>query len=174
MRRETRNAEAALRGQSFVGWGAVFAGALIGTAVMVLGSSLWYAASVGPGTNWIGANIGWFIGGTAIFSMLVAGFLAGWWAGGRGLMSGLVHGATEWGLVTAVAVLAVPGVIGLAGGVGAVALSSVFWTVFWSLLIGLGASLLGGFLGGSLPAPGARQAAAHVRDLTTQRDQAAA
>lgn len=165
MRHDVRTAEATLRGRSFVAWGAIFAGALVGVAVMALWNSMWFAFSVGPGTNWVATNLGWFVGGTAIFSMLLAGFLAGWWAGGRGPVSGLVHGLTEWGLVTVAAVVAVPGLVGVVGGIAGTAAGAAFWTAFWSLLVGLGAALLGGLLGGSLPAPGARQAATEVRDL---------
>lgn len=177
----TKPAAAEVRGHgrtgSSIGWGAIFGGALVGASVMLLLTSLWLALTVGPGTNWVGANVAWFIGGTAIFSMLVAGFLAGWWAGSRGPGTGLVHGLTEWGLVTATSLFAVPGVFSIAAAVGngpaAPAMTgTAFWTVFWSLLIGLGAALVGGFAGGALAAPGTR-ARVDVRHLPAQTDRAA-
>ncbi len=167
--REIRTESMQLRGRSFVGWGAIFSGALIGVATMALLSSLWLGS--GGANNWVGNNIEWFIGGSGIFSMFVAGFFAGWFAGGRGFGHGFIHGLTEWGLFTAAAILVLPGLVGLfgVGAVGNVApgtnvIGGAMYTMFWSLLIGLGASVLGGVVGGLLPAPGMRRHMDVVRE----------
>lgn len=151
----------ASRGHSFISWGAVFAGALVGIGIMVLLTALWLALAAGTGPAWVVANLTWIFRGTAIFAILLAGFLAGWFAVGRGPGSGLLHGLTVWGLITTAAVLLFPnfGVLGVLGGLpgiaGAGGNAAGVWTVFWSTLIGLGAALVGGLLGG--PLPGLRQ-----------------
>ena len=163
-------------GRSVVGWGAVFSGALIGVGVMALLTSLWFAISSGVGVNWVGSHLNWFVGGTAILSLFLAGLFAAWFNESRSIGAGLVHGITEWGLVSTAMLLLVPGVIGVAVAsttVGAGLDGGFLWTTFWSLLIGLGTSLAGGLVGAPLPVPGtARTTGTPVQETSPPRQAA--
>lgn len=149
---------ALVSGRSWVSWGAVFSGALIGIAVMTLLGLFWYAiAAAGP--NVVSDNITWFLGVSAIVATFLAGLFAGWFVSGRGRVIGVVHGLTEWGLLTFAVVVLGPGVAALIRlMVGARALangSSWLWASFWSVLIGLVAAVVGGVIGGSIMFPSA-------------------
>jgi hypothetical protein len=139
--------------QPLVQWRAVFAGTVIGLAVLALLAALWSALAYGSHTATILDSYRWFIAGSAIFSTFLAGYLAGMSSGVRGPSAGFFTGLTVWGLGT-IAVLAVgiPSVMGtfnvhptrfLTGTPG-----PTLWTLFWAVLIGLGAAVFGGMLGG--------------------------
>jgi hypothetical protein len=60
---------------NLVRWGAVFAGTVISLALFTLVSSLWLgiAYSDSDGSGWISGNLPWFLAGTAITALLLAG-----------------------------------------------------------------------------------------------------
>ena len=152
---------------TLINWRAIFGGAVIGIGMLVLLSGLWLALAFPSGQAFVRDNLAWFLGGTAIFALFVAGYLAGVISGARGLGAGLVQALTLWALViVAVLAVGVPAVLrvlninqaitdtGLAG--------DPLWAAFWSMLIALGACLLGGILGGATP----RRAAMPVAGVT--------
>lgn len=157
---------------NLVRWGAVFGGTVISLGVFALLSSLWLATaySDADGSGWISGNLAWFLAGTAIVSLFLAGLLAGYLSGVRGAASGLLNGMTAWGLLFVASLLTVvPGLTQitsrLGAGIGAgtntiggqigqsgggVTAESAVWATFWSLLIGALVAALGGVLGGSV------------------------
>src|SRR5436305_14848942 len=66
---------------------------------MVLVSSLWLALSFGSQVSAFYNYLTWWIGGTAIASMALAGFVTGAPNRCRGLIRGLGTGATTWALL---------------------------------------------------------------------------
>lgn len=157
-------------GRSWVSWGAVFSGALIGSAVMTLLSLLWYAiATAGP--NFVSDNIAWFLGGTAIVSTFLAGLFAGWFVSRRDLTIGAVQGLTEWGLLTFAVVIVGPGLATILRSMLAmratVTGSTWLWASFWSVLIGLAAAVIGGIVGGTMVVRDRRTAAADLAPADT-------
>jgi hypothetical protein len=140
-------------GRSWVSWGAVFSGALIGAAVMTLLGLFWYAiAAYGP--NFVSDHITWFLGCSAVLSTFVAGLFAGWFADGRGPLIGAMQGLTEWGLVTFAVVIVGPGLVtifrALAASEALTHGGTWLWASFWSVLIGLAAAVGGGAVGGTI------------------------
>lgn len=144
---------------SLVRWGAVFSGALIGVGLMTVLSSLWLALSYNSHQRNISDHLTWFLGGSAILSVFVAGLIAGAVSGTRGPGAGLANGITTWALVV-IALVATGLPTALAVGTihpvhvnGTVydVTAVTYWTGFWSLVIGLGAALLGGIVGGAMP-----------------------
>lgn len=142
-------------GRSWVSWGAVFSGALIGLAVMTLLGLFWWA--IAAGGNWMISNIYWFLSGSAIVATFLAGLFAGWLSSNRGLMAGLVQGLTEWGLLTFMIGVLGPGLTvtlrALLVRQDAITEQAWLWTSFGSVVIGLGAALLGSTLGATMVAP---------------------
>jgi hypothetical protein len=145
-----------LRGGSWpaptiIRWGAVFGGGVIGVGFMALLSSLWLAIAYQSDVTYFARTLSWWIGGTAIAALLVAGLLAGWLAGVRGAGAGWLDGLTVWGLtVIAVLSISVPGALRLLN-VTVRLTGGTLWAGFWSLLIGGIAAAIGGALGGVLP-----------------------
>ena len=152
-----------------VHWSAVWSGAIVGVALGVLVATLWLALSFDSHRPTFYNHLTWWIGGTAIGAMFVAGLIAGIVSGTRGAGAGLANGVTTWALLTiAVLALAVTGVVATGSTHtiqtpgGSVVVTTVnFWTGFWSMLIGLGAAALGGIIGGLAPG---RAGAARVVD----------
>lgn len=153
---------------AMIQWRAVFAGAVLGLATMILLTALWVAAGFGSQVEAVRTNIDWFLAGSAILAVLIGGFLAGWLAGIRGWGIGLMHGLTVWALVLVSAVvIGLPSVAGVLQvdvlqsleASGTTVPRSAGWTTFWSLLIGFGAAGLGGVLGGGLVRPSGLYAA---------------
>ncbi|MGH9107519.1 MAG: YrzE family protein, partial [Acidimicrobiales bacterium] len=147
------------RSRQLVRWGSVFSGSIIAIAVFGLLDALWLALSFGSQISVVYSNLSWWIAGTAIFSMFLAGFIAGVTSGARGLGAGAMNGITTWGLIVIAvgavvlptfAIGHVPHTVTTAGHTYSINYLT-YWTTFWSVLIGLGAALLGGALGGSLP-----------------------
>jgi hypothetical protein len=152
-------------------WGAVFGGAVIGIALLALLTTLWFALSYGSGIEQIRGNLEWYVGGSAIVCLFVAGLLAGWLSGVNGAGSGFFNGVTIWALILVVVLsVGIPSILNvfnlgrvaqievtgglLAGG------EDVLWAAFLSILGGLVACGLGGMIGGALTSP----ANAHLVD----------
>jgi len=142
-----------------VRWGSVFSGTVIGLATFALLDALWLALSFGSHDSVVYSNLSWWIAGTAIFCVFLAGLIAGVSSGARGVGAGSVSGLTTWGVVViAVGALVVPtfaighipNTVAVSGTVYSINYLS-YWAAFWSLLIGLGAGLIGGIIGGSMP-----------------------
>jgi len=146
------------QGPQLVRWGSVFSGTIIGLATFALLDALWLALSLGSHDSVVYSNLSWWIAGTAIFCIFLAGLIAGVSSGARGLGAGSVSGLTTWGLVViAVGVVVVPtfaighipNTVTVSGTVYSINYLS-YWAAFWSLLIGLGAGLIGGMIGGTM------------------------
>jgi hypothetical protein len=146
------------QGPQLVRWGSVFSGTLIAVAMFALLDALWLALSFGSHVSFVYSNLSWWIGGTAIFCMFVAGLIAGVSSGARGVGAGSMGGLTTWALIViGVGVFVVPtfsighipNTITASGHLYTINYLT-YWTAFWSLVIGLGASLLGGMLGGGM------------------------
>jgi len=150
---------AAFASPPLVQWRSVFGAGVIGLALMALVTVLWLALAYGSDMEQVSANLRWYIGGTAIGSMFVAGALAGWLSGVHGAAPGMFNGLTVWGLVLIIGLaVGVPSMMNLIG-TGTTDGSTVrfgeeaAWPVFWSLLIGFGAAAIGGMIGGLIPKP---------------------
>jgi hypothetical protein len=146
-------------GPQLVRWGSVFAGTIIAIGVFILLSSLWLALSFVNHDSAVYSNLSWWIAGTAIFCMFLAGLIAGLTSGARGAGAGSLTALTTWGLVAIVVAVVVvptfsvghvPSNVTVSGHVYRINYLT-YWTAFWSVLIGLGAALLGGLIGGSMP-----------------------
>jgi len=142
-----------------VRWNAVFAGTVIALAAGAVAGMLWLALAYGSHRHLFYEHLDWWIGGTAIFAMFLAGFLAGASSGTRGPMAGLLTGTTTWALVVlGILAIAIPGVLATSNttvlhlGARSITVKTLrWWPSFWSLLIGLGAGALGGVIGGTMP-----------------------
>jgi putative membrane protein (TIGR04086 family) len=140
-----------------VRWGAILAGSVIGVGLLLLFSSLWVAW--GQDVNAIADNIEWYVMGTAVVSLFVAGLLAGWLSASRGWGPGLAHGFTVWGLVlTVTLVVGAQQAVQTLDATAAVEelaqeTDASLWAAFLGLAIGLVAAIIGGALGGSMPRP---------------------
>ena len=84
-------------------WGAVFAGVVVGLALLALLTTLWFALAFNSDVETVPVNLEWYVGITAIASLFIGGLLAGWLSGVRGAGSGLFNGITMWGLILIVA-----------------------------------------------------------------------
>jgi hypothetical protein len=147
-------------------WGAVFGGAVLGIAFLVLLTSLWFALAHAAGVDEIRNNLEWYIGMSAIGCLFVAGLLAGWLSGVNGAGSGFFNGVTIWGLMVLVTVaIGVPAVLNVlnlgriaefdatTGGLLATTDDTVLWATFLSIVGGLLAAGIGGAIGGAVTRP---------------------
>ncbi|MGZ8626362.1 MAG: hypothetical protein ACXWXK_06785 [Actinomycetota bacterium] len=146
-------------------WGAVFGGAIVGIAILVLLTTLWLTLAYASGTDVIRDNMEWFIGGSAIGCLFIAGLLAGWLSGVHGAGSGFFNGVTIWALMLlltlSVGVPAILNVLNLGsvdeldttGGLLNPSADTALWATFLSILGGLVASGLGGAIGGAFARP---------------------
>jgi hypothetical protein len=134
----------------------VFSGCIIGLAVFALFDALWLALAYGSQIGLFYRDLAWWIAGTAIAVMAVAGFIAGATSSTRGALPGWMHGMTTWGLLLlAVFLFALP-IIGFKSATGHLFVSGhtyvvtfvSYWTAFWAIVIGYGAATLGGIAGG--------------------------
>jgi hypothetical protein len=159
-------------------WGAVFGGAVLGIAFLVLLTSLWFALAYAAEIDEIRGDLEWYIGLSAIGCLFVAGLLAGWLSGVKGAGSGFFNGVTIWGMIVLLtipiglpAVLNVLNLSGIAefeasgGGLLDTADDTVLWATFLSIVGGLVASGLGGAIGGAVTRP----ANAHLVPDETER-----
>jgi hypothetical protein len=142
-------------------WGAVLAGMVLAVALLVLLSSLWFALAFDSGESTIRDNLEWFVGGSAIVCVLIAGFAAGRLSGVPGAGAGIAHGLTLWA-VTLLIVLAIgiPSVINVlnlgriatqldeGSGLIAQGVNSSLWTTFIVIVGALAAAAIGGLIGG--------------------------
>jgi hypothetical protein len=148
-------------------WGAVFAGVVLGTALLALVSTLWFALAFNSNVDTIRVNLEWYVGVTAVVALFIGGLLAGWLSGVRGAGSGLFNGITMWGLILIVALgIGIPAVFNVfnLGRVTAIAdgdgttltgsgVDTALWASFWTILGGFIASGLGGLIGGAITMP---------------------
>ncbi|MGH2673701.1 MAG: hypothetical protein ACRDHC_12060 [Actinomycetota bacterium] len=152
-------------------WGAVFGGAVIGIALLALLTTLWFALAYGSGMEQIRGNLEWYVGGSAIVCLFVAGLLAGWLSGVNGAGSGFFNGVTIWALILVVVLsVGIPSILNVfnLGRVAQIEVTGgllgsgedVLWAAFLSILGGLVACGLGGMIGGALTSP----ANAHLVD----------
>ena len=162
-----------------VRWGAVFAGVVLGLALLALVSTLWFALAFNSGVETIRVNLEWYVGITAVVALFIGGLLAGWLSGVRGAGSGLFNGITMWGLILIVSLaIGIPAVFNvfslgrvtaIAEGNGTTLASSgvdtALWASFWTILGGFLASGLGGLIGGAVTMP----ANAQLAPMTAER-----
>ena len=143
-------------------WSAVFGGLVLGLAMLMLLSALWLALAYGSEMSAIRDNLGWYIGGSAVASLFVAGILTGYLSGVKGAATGMLHGFTWWGLLMLVAVtIGVPSLLNVFGlqGLADQADSATrladsgsdgtLWVTFWTLFGGFIAAGIGGMIGGA-------------------------
>jgi hypothetical protein len=146
-------------------WGAVFGGGILGIASLVLLTALWFALAYGSGVEAIRENLEWFVGGSAIACLFIAGLLAGWLSGVHGAGSGFFNGVTIWALILLLTIsIGVPAVLNVLnlGRVEALdttgtlldpGADTVLWATFLAIVGGLVASGLGGAIGGAVARP---------------------
>jgi len=156
-------------------WGAVFAGVVLGMALLALVSTLWFALAFNSNIDTIRVNLEWYVGISAVVALFIGGLLAGWLSGVRGAGSGFFNGITMWGLILIVALaIGIPAVFNVfnLGRVTAIAegttvtgsgVDTALWASFWTILGGFLASGLGGLIGGAFTMPANAQ-------LNTVRD----
>ncbi len=143
-----------------VRWGAIFAGAVWGLAVMAVLTSLWLALAYPSEIDFVRDNLEWFIAGSGAFALFVAGFLAGFLTDNRGPGSGWLHGMTAWGLLLiATLSFGIPSVFGLfnVGQLRTIGeadlvgpeVSDALWVTFLTLVVGAVAAAIGGTIGGA-------------------------
>ncbi|HET8525126.1 MAG TPA: hypothetical protein VFM81_00655 [Actinomycetota bacterium] len=158
-------------------WGAVFAGVVLGMALLALLTTLWFALAFNSNVDTIRVNLEWYVGVTAVVALFIGGLLAGWLSGVRGAGSGLFNGITMWGLILIVALaIGIPAVFNVfnLGRVTAIAdgttlsssgVDAALWASFWTILGGFVASGLGGLIGGAITMP----ANARLGPMTAER-----
>jgi len=156
--------EAESAGRTLIRWSAVFAGTLLGLATLALLSSLWFALARASNVDVVQNNIEWFIGGSAVFCLFLAGLLAGYLSGVRGGGTGFLHRATIWGLLLfATLSLGIPAILSvfnfnqIATNVQDATTTpadpvvyGALWGTFWTILGGFIAAGLGGAIGGAV------------------------
>jgi hypothetical protein len=141
-------------------WGAILGGLVLGLALLLLLSALWLALAYGSGIDMIRDDVGWFIGGSAIASLFVAGILTGYLSGVRGAGTGMLHGFTLWGVLIVIAItVGIPSLLNVFGlrqiadeavtsGLIEAGDDATLWVTFWTLLGGFVAAGFGGMIGG--------------------------
>lgn len=145
-------------------WGAVFAGTVLGLALLALLTTLWFALAYGSRVQAVRGNLEWYVGISAIACLFLAGLLSGWLSGVRGAGAGFFNGMTIWAMILvltlAVGVPAIMNVFNLGRVIqpidraaGIIGVDSAFWATFWAILGGLLASAIGGAIGGAITTP---------------------
>lgn len=163
-------------------WGAVFAGAVLGIALLALLTTLWFALAYGSEMDQIRTNLEWYVGISAIACLFIAGMLAGWLSGVHGVGSGFFNGVTIWALMLIITLsVGVPAILNVfnlgrvtqldveSGGLLASDADTILWASFLSILGGLVASGLGGMIGGAITRPANAHLADDVRTDVVQR-----
>lgn len=148
-----------------VRWGAVFAGVVLGLALLALLTTLWFALAFNSNMETVRANLEWYVGITAIVCLFIGGVLAGWLSGVRGAGAGMFNGITMWGLILIVALaVGIPAIFNvfnlgrvtsITDGTGLTdsGVAGALWASFWTILGGFIASGLGGLIGGAVTMP---------------------
>ena len=150
-------------GPPLIRWGAIFGGLVLGLAIVLLFTTLWFALAYGSEVDVVARNLDWFIGGTAIAALFVAGILTGYLAGVRGAGTGMLHAFTLWGLLLVLAItVGIPSLLNLFN-LGRIATEvtagtallqpgadTAMWATFWTVLGGFVAAGLGGAIGGAM------------------------
>jgi hypothetical protein len=155
---------------TLINWRSVFGGAVIGIGMLILLSALWLALAFQSEVDMVRDNLEWFLGGTAIFALFVAGYMAGVSSGARGVGAGLVQAFTLWSLITIVTLAVGIPTVFRALNIDEARLgleTDPIWAGFWTMAIALGACLFGGLLGGATPRRGQTIAAAEHTDHTS-------
>jgi hypothetical protein len=147
-------------------WGAVFGGAVVGIAFLGLLTAMWFALAYGSDVEQIRANLEWYVGGSAIVCLFLAGLLAGWLSGVRGAGSGFFNGVTIWALMLLVTVaVGVPAILNVlnlgrvvdldaaGGGLLDPRADTVLWATFIAIVGGLLTAGIGGAIGGAITSP---------------------
>jgi hypothetical protein len=148
-------------------WGAVFAGTVLGLALLALLTTLWYALAYGSGVDQVRANLEWYVGISAIVCLFLGGLLSGWLSGVRGAAAGFFNGMTIWAMILVLTLaIGVPSLMnvfnfgrvtqladGTTSRTGIVGIDSALWATFWAILGGLLASAVGGAIGGAVTKP---------------------
>lgn len=163
-------------------WGAVFAGAVLGIALLALLTTLWFALAYGSEMDQIRTNLEWYVGISAIACLFIAGLLAGWLSGVHGVGSGFFNGVTIWALMLIITLsVGVPAILNVfnlgrvtqldveTGGLLVSDADTILWASFLSILGGLVASGLGGMIGGAITRPANAHLADDVRTEVVQR-----
>lgn len=163
-------------------WGAVFAGAVLGIALLALLTTLWFALAYGSEMDQIRTNLEWYVGISAIACLFIAGMLAGWLSGVHGVGSGFFNGVTIWALMLIITLsVGVPAILNVfnlgrvtqldveTGGLLSSDADTILWASFLSILGGLVASGLGGMIGGAITRPANAHLADDVRTEVVQR-----
>lgn len=163
-------------------WGAVFAGAVLGIALLALLTTLWFALAYGSEMDQVRTNLEWYVGISAIACLFIAGMLAGWLSGVHGVGSGFFNGVTIWALMLIITLsVGVPAILNVfnlgrvtqldveTGGLLSSDADTILWASFLSILGGLVASGLGGMIGGAITRPANAHLADDVRTEVVQR-----
>jgi peptidoglycan/LPS O-acetylase OafA/YrhL len=121
---------------------------VLGTALLALLTTLWFALAFNSGVDSIRVNLEWYVGITAIVCLFVGGLLAGWLSGVRGAGAGFFNGLTVWGLFLIVALaVGIPAIFNVfnLGRVSAITdgtgltgsgVDTALWVSFWTILGG--------------------------------------
>jgi hypothetical protein len=171
-------------GRTLIRWSAVFAGTLLGLATLALLTSLWLALARASNVDVVTDNLEWFVGGSAVFCLFLAGLLAGYLSGVRGGGTGFLHGATIWGLLLLVTLMVgIPAIFNVFNvdqittqvqGSTTVptdpAVYGALWGTFWTILGGFVAAGLGGAIGGAMTRADDRVVRVDDERVTTRRD----
>jgi hypothetical protein len=171
------------QGRTLIRWSAIFAGTLLGLATLALLTSLWLAIAHASDVDTVQRNLEWFIGGSAIFCLFLAGILAGYLSGVRGGGTGFLHGATLWGLLLVVTLsVGIPAILNVFNWdqitqdvqtttqtVTNVSVYDALWGTFWTILGGFIAAGLGGAIGGAMTRDPDRVVRVDGERMTTRR-----
>ena len=167
-------------------WSAVFGGLVLGMAMLLLASALWLALAFGSDMTEIEANLEWYIGGSAVVSLFVAGIATGYFSGVRGAWTGMLHGFTLWALLIVVTItVGIPSVLNVfglqqiadqattTGTLIDTGNEGALWVTVWTIVGGFVAAGLGGMIGGAATRTGRRAVASTAASTPppTQRTQ---
>jgi hypothetical protein len=163
-------------------WGAVFAGVVLGTALLALLTTLWFALAFNSDVETVRVNLEWYAGITAIVSLFIGGLLAGWLSGVRGAGAGCFIGVTVWGRILIVALaVGIPAIFdvfdlgrvsAMTDGTGLTGsgVDTALWASFWTILGGFLASGLAGMIGGAITMPANAQLAPAPMERTVDEE----
>lgn len=155
-------------GPPFLRWGGIFAGAIVGLAILFLFNSFWTALANGSDIDFVARNVHWFGLASSLVALFAGGLVAGWMSDHPGTGPGLFDGLTVWALIlVGTLILDVPSSLEVFGFTAAPLSewgADPLWATFWSLLGGLVVALVGGVLGGGMPRPAWAPTGSYERD----------